>query len=142
MAMSGGMRRSQFADRPLLNPIVELAVEMNAGVQHLDQQGLIHADQMPFARLDTPRLPTDATARWRRQAGCSIAAPRPSAADVAGASPRRPRSPGRPDPPRQLEQQTARRHRPQRHGHLAGRPSRLTGTLKRTSTTCGPGLSR
>ena len=56
------MRRDahlQFADRPLLNPIVELAVEMDSGVQHLDQQGLIHADELSFPCLNPPRLPTN-----------------------------------------------------------------------------------
>ena len=55
----------QFAKRTLLNAILELAVEMDTRIEHLDQQRMVHADQLVSPRFNPPRLPTD------RQVACA-----------------------------------------------------------------------
>ena len=57
---AGRDAQAEFFDRPPLNPIAERAVEMDARVEHFRQQGLVHADELAFPRLDAPRLPADA----------------------------------------------------------------------------------
>ena len=113
-------------------------MEMNAGVEHLDQQGLIDADELAFPRLDVPRLPTDAQIIGGARAGSrptrrvrqpSISpSPLPSATGVCRRQP-----PGAPltwisksSDGNWITSRPADTG-PQRHDHLPGRPQAADG---------------